>query len=120
LNLNFANGETNTIAALVLNGANVAAGLHNAVTDPAYITGSGALLVVPLPTINPNPGYLQFAASGGTVSLAWPTNAGWILLTNSVALTATNAWFPYPGSTSLTNLTISTSEKNVFFKLQKP
>jgi autotransporter-associated beta strand protein len=122
LNLNFANSDTNIVAALTLNGANAAAGVHNAGTDPLYLTGTGSLLVVPLPTINPNPGVLLVSSFGPNISLAWPTNAGWILLTNAVRLNATNAWYPYPGSVSLTNITfpISPSASNVFYRLQRP
>jgi hypothetical protein len=56
------------------------------------------------------------------LSLAWPTNLGWTLLTNSVGLTATDQWFPYSGSASLTNVSINidSTKPNVFFKLVYP
>jgi surface-anchored protein len=74
--------------------------------------------------INPNPPQLQIASEGNTVNLAWPTNRGWILQSNSVSLTAANSWFPYPGngSTGVTNATVEVdpSKANVFFRLMKP
>ena len=72
--------------------------------------------------VNTNAGPIQVSVSGSTLSLAWPTNAGWTLMTNSVGLTAMDQWFPYPGSTSLTNvnITIDPSKTNVFFRLQYP
>ena len=74
------------------------------------------------PAVNPNPPQLQVSVSGSTLSLAWPTNQGWTLLTNSVGLTATNQWFPYPGSTSLTNanITLDPTKTNVFFRMAYP
>jgi autotransporter-associated beta strand protein len=124
LNLNFANGETNTIAALTINGVSKAPGVYSATTDPTYIAGAGSLLVVPVaPPINPNPGILQLSNAGaGTLQLAWPTNAGWILQSNSVGLTATSSWFPIQNSTNLTNInvTVDPSATNVFFRLLHP
>ena len=123
LNLNFANGETNTIAALVINGVSKAPGMYNSTTDPTALFGTGNLLVVPVATINPIPGILQLSnAGGGTLQLAWPTNAGWILQSNSVGLTATNSWFPIPNSANLTNLNviINPSGSNTFFRLLHP
>lgn len=74
--------------------------------------------------INPNPPVLQTLASGNLLTLAWPTNRGWILQSNSVSLTATNAWADYPddGSTGVTNQTIEIdpAKPNVFFRLLKP
>lgn len=72
--------------------------------------------------VNPNPPTVQFSVSGSTLSLAWPTNLGWILQTNSVAVNLTNQWFTYPGSTSLTNvnLTINPAKTNVYFRMVKP
>jgi|GEM_PF-1450651 len=75
-----------------------------------------------VPLVNTNAPALQVSVSGGTLSLAWPTNAGWTLLTNSVSLTQTNQWFPYPNSANLTNvnITIDPTKTNVFFKMQYP
>ena len=72
--------------------------------------------------MNTNAPNLQVSVSGNTLSLGWPTNAGWTLLANSVSLTATNLWFPYPNSANLTNVNIpmDPAKTNVFFKMQYP
>ncbi|HTL72114.1 MAG TPA: autotransporter-associated beta strand repeat-containing protein [bacterium] len=116
--------STNQVAALVLGGVNQAAGVYKAANSGGLITGTGALLVVPLaPAINPNPPVMQVAVSGSTLSLAWPTNAGWILQSNSVGL-ASSAWFNYPanGSVDVTNvnITVDPAKTNVFFRMVKP
>ena len=86
---------------------------NNLATD-----GSITALTVPV-TVNTNPPTIQVSVSGNALKLAWPTNAGWTLLTNSVGLTAANQWFPYPGSTSFTNVSIviNPMKANVFFRM---
>jgi len=124
LDLAFALNETNQVAALVLNGTNMAPGLYSATTESPYLAGTGSLLVVPVATINPNPPVLQVSYSAGTMSLAWPTNQGWILQSNSVSLTTPGAWFNYPadGSVTVTNVTITVdpTKSNVFYRMLKP
>jgi autotransporter-associated beta strand protein len=127
LNLNFANSDTNTVAALVVNGVSKLAGLYNNGTDPLYITGSGSLLVVPLVTINPLAGPIQFSVSGSTLTLSWPTNLGWILqeqinALNVGLLTNSSAWFDVPDSASVTstNITINPANPTMFFRLRHP
>ena len=73
-------------------------------------------------TVNTNPPVVRVSVSGNTLSLAWPTNLGWTLQTNSVGLNATNQWFTYPGSSSLTNVNISINpaKTNVFFRMVYP
>lgn len=123
LNLNFANSDTNQVAALILNGVSAAAGIHNAITDPAYISGSGSLLVNPN-FINPLPGTIQFNASGSTLSLAWQTNAGWLLQiqTNSLQTGLGTNWVTMPGSDSMTNLNVQMNPTNgaTFYRLLHP
>jgi len=72
--------------------------------------------------VNPSAPVLQVSAGSGVLNIGWPTNAGWTLLTNSVSLTATNQWFPYPNSASLTNVTITLDpvKTNVFFRMVYP
>jgi len=72
--------------------------------------------------VNTNAPHVQVSVTGNTLNLGWPTNAGWTLLTNSVALTATSQWFPYPNSANLTNVSIpmDPTKTNVFFKMQYP
>lgn len=121
LDLDFTNYATNVVGGLVLNGAAAAAGIHNASTDPTYISGIGTLLVVPPIVINPNPGPIQFKLSGTTLNLAWPTNAGWFLQvqTNSVRTGISNNWVTVPGSDSITNLSVGVDPANgaTFYRL---
>jgi len=72
--------------------------------------------------VNTNAPRIQVSVTGNTLNLGWPMNAGWTLLTNSVGLTATNQWFPYPNSANLTNvsITMDPTKTNVFFKMQYP
>ena len=115
---------TNQIAGLVINGVSKAPGVYSATTDSPSLADTGYLLVVPQVTINPNPPVMQVSYSAGTMSLAWPTNLGWILQSNSVSLTSTGAWFNYPadGSVSVTNVTVTVNpaKTNVFFRMLKP
>lgn len=123
LNLNFPNGETDVIAGLTINGVSKAPGIYNNSTDPTFITGSGSLQVVTVTNpVNPNPGVILVSNSGSVLGLGWPTNAGWILQSNSVSLTATNFWFAYPNSTNLTNVSIPIDKTttNVFYRLLRP
>ncbi|MDB6017462.1 MAG: outer rane autotransporter barrel domain protein [Pedosphaera sp.] len=123
LNLNFANADTNQVAALILNGTNQPNGRYNATTASGYITGSGSLLVGPPVTINPLPGSIQFSVSGSTLALSWPTNLGWILQSHTNALNVnSNAWFDMPGSSSstFTNITINPANPTEFYRLRSP
>jgi hypothetical protein len=72
--------------------------------------------------VNTNAPKIRVSVTGNTLNLAWPTNAGWTLLTNSVGLTATTQWFPYPNSANLTNVSIimNPAKTNVFFRMQYP
>lgn len=74
------------------------------------------------PMVNTNAPHVQVSVTGNTLHLAWPTNAGWTLLTNSVGLEASGQWFPYPNSANLTNvdITMDPAKKNVFFKMAYP
>ncbi len=95
----------------------------------ALIANDGAGHIVlaianPPVTINPNPPVLQVSSGTGSLSLGWPTNQGWILQTNGVGLTATNAWFNYPpdGLVTATNVTITVNpaNSNVFYRMLRP
>jgi autotransporter-associated beta strand protein len=123
LQLNFS--TTNQVAALIFGGTSQAGGVYKAANSGGLITGTGALLVVPLtPPINTNAPTMQVSIAGGTLSLAWPTNAGWILQSNSVGLASSSAWFNYPanGAVDVTNvnITINPAKTNVFFRMLKP
>ncbi len=71
------------------------------------------------PSINKNPPVVQVSVSGNVLSLAWPTNRGWTLQTNSVGIAASSQWFPYPGSETITNVnfTVDPTRTNVFFRM---
>jgi len=116
---------TNTVGSLVINGITYAAGVYNATTDPLYIGGTGSLLVESsAPTINPLPGTIQIGVSGSTIGLTWPTNAGWILQsqTNSLSTGLGTNWVDVPGSssTTATNITINPQSPSVFYRLRHP
>jgi autotransporter-associated beta strand protein len=67
-----------------------------------------------------NPTNITVSVSSGNLNLSWPADhLGWTLQTNSVGLTATNMWFAYPGSASLTSVAIpiDTTRTNVFYRL---
>lgn len=75
------------------------------------------------PVVNTNPTNITFNVSGSTLNLSWPPDhKGWTLQTNAVGVANTNQWFPYPGSSSVTNVvvTINPSKANVFFRLVYP
>jgi autotransporter-associated beta strand protein len=126
--LNLGGGATNTVEALVLGGASKPAGLYDSINGSPYLTGSGKLLVVPpTPPVNPLPGTIQFNLSGSTLTLAWPTNAGWILQsqTNSLSVglvASSNAWFNVPGSdlVTTTNMTVNPTNGTVFYRMIHP
>jgi len=124
MNLNFPNSDTNTIAVLTLNGTDAAAGLHNNLTDPAFITGSGNFLVIPPPPINPLPGTIQVRAAANTLNLAWPTNGGWLLQaqTNSLGHGLGTNWITITGSDSITNLALPINSTNgsTFYRMVHP
>jgi hypothetical protein len=86
------------------------------------LESDGSITVLTVSAVNPNPPVLQVSVSGNILSLAWPTNLGWTLQTNSVGLAATSQWFSYPGSSTLTNVDINVSpaKTNVFFRMVLP
>jgi len=116
--------DTNIVTSLVLSGVGATVGVHNNVTDPSSITGTGSLLVLTgAAGVNPNPTNILFSINGNTLSLSWPADhLGWIMQSNSVALANTNYWFDVPNSQTVTNLTItiSHSNTNVFYRMRKP
>lgn len=120
LELNFA--ETNTVAALVLNGVSQLAGLYDATKVPACLAGTGSLQVVP--GIPSSPTNITFSVSGNTLSLSWLSNyVGWILQTNVINVGVSNDWYNVPGSETNTQLTFPMDNPaitNEFFRLLHP
>ena len=86
-------------------------------TNLLAVNGSIAVLAA----VATNSTNITFSVSNGTnFSLSWPgDHLGWTLQTNSVGLTSSNNWFPYPGSASVTNenIIINPTQKNVFFRM---
>jgi len=83
------------------------------------LASDGSITVLTVSLVNTNTPVMKVSVSGSTLSLAWPTNLGWTLQTNSVGLTATNQWFSYPGSETVTNvnITLNPTKTNVFFRM---
>jgi autotransporter-associated beta strand protein len=85
--------------------------------------GNGGLNLVVGNPVNATPTNILVTVSGSTLNLSWPADhLGWTLQTNSVGLAATNEWFPYPGSASVTNVTINIkpAATNVFYRMYYP
>ena len=111
---------TNQIALLSLGGVNQSPGVYKAGNSGGLITGTGSLLVVPMPV---GPGRLTNSVSGQTLSLAWPANQGWRLQmqTNPITIGLSNNWFYVTdGSISSTNITVDSTMPTVFYRLRYP
>ena len=89
-----------------------------------HLAQDGTITVATASSINPNPGPIQVAASGNTLTLSWPTNLGWILQaqTNSLSIGLGANWVSVPGSTAVaTNVvTINPANGSVFYRLVRP
>ena len=102
----------------VLNGAAL-----TVVSATAGTTWSNNLAVdgsiIALAVVNTNRPVLNASASGNTLNFGWPGNLGWTLQTNSVSLLSNTLWFTYPGSATVTNVSIpiNPAKTNVFFPL---
>ena len=102
--------------------------LTNGFWDTSKLTVDGSISLVNTNAasgVNTNQATANFAgvAAGGSLQFSWaPDHIGWQLYTNSVGLTATNSWFPVPGSATVTNETIviNPANPNVFFQLRYP
>jgi len=110
LNLNFT--DTNTVAALVLNGVSQPAGIYDATSGAPYITGSGALNVVPsaAPT-------LTFTSSGSSLQITF-TGGTLQAQTNSLGSGLGTNWVDYSGSSPMT-IPINPANGSVFFRVKQ-
>jgi autotransporter-associated beta strand protein len=120
LQLNF--GTSDPIGALVLNGVSQPNGIYNAANQPAYLAGTGNLVVGPIAT---NPTNITFSVSGSTIALSWPSDHfGWILQqqTNSLSIGLGTNWVDVAGSSSVisTNITINPAVPSAFYRLRHP
>jgi autotransporter-associated beta strand protein len=117
-------GDTFTLFSGSLPSGNFASIAGSPGTGLAYsFNPANGVLTVITQTVSTTPVPIVFNLTGNTLSLSWPEDhKGWTLQTNAVGLTVTNAWFPYPGSSTVTNENISldASKPNVFFRLVYP
>jgi len=93
---------------------------QNVTWNTANLAVDGTVSVA---AVSPAPFSLGAVQAGNTLNLSWPPNLlGLRLETNAVSLVNPAAWFTYPGSTSVTNvsLTIDPTKANVFFRLVAP
>jgi autotransporter-associated beta strand protein len=93
-------------------------------TNKLAIDGTIQLLSGATSSVNMNPPPISFAVSGSVLSLAWPTNAGWILQeqTNNLTTGLGNNWVDVPGSENMTstNITVDPHAPTVFYRLRLP
>jgi autotransporter-associated beta strand protein len=119
LQLDFA--ITNRVSGLVLNGVSQPQAVYNATTSPAFITGTGSLLVGP-PVVNNSPSITFSFTGGNTLSLSWPADhLGWIMQRNTNSLSAP-VWVDMTGSDTVlsTNIPITPAIPNAFYRLRHP
>jgi len=121
LQLDFAGN--NQVAGLVLNGVSLAPGTYNSANKPAYIAGTGSLVVAS--AVASNPTNLLFSVTGSTMALSWPADhLGWILQaqTNSLSIGLNSNWVDVPGSASVTavNMPLNPANPTVFYRLRHP
>jgi autotransporter-associated beta strand protein len=93
-------------------------------TNNLAVDGTISVLSVG-PAIPSYPTNLSFSASGGTLSLSWPsTHLGWILQTqvNALSTGISSNWSDVAGSAGMTatNLSVNPASPAVFFRLRYP
>lgn len=110
LSLNFV--ETNTVAALVLNGVSQPAGEYSAASSSPFLAGTGLLKVAPSapPTMSltNTGGSLVITFAGGTLQVQ----------TNSLSTGISTNWVNYPG-TSPATFPIDAANGSVFFRVKQ-
>jgi autotransporter-associated beta strand protein len=90
-----------------------------------FNASTGVLTVASVgPVINPNPPVIGYTYNAGSsvLTLSWPTNAGWILQSNSISLANTSDWFDVAGSSNVTTLNITNNKSSpaVFYRMVYP
>jgi hypothetical protein len=92
-------------------------------TNRLAIDGTIKVLTAVL-TVNTNRPIVGFTMSGNTLTLSWPTNAGWTLevQTNSSSTGLSNNWVVVPNSQNVTstNITINPTNGCVFYRMVLP
>ena len=94
--------------------------LGGLINDPP----NGGLLLSVAQSAGSTPTNISFTLTGGGgFTISWPADyQGWALQTNSVGLTATNAWGTVSGSllTTSESFTVDPTQKHVFYRLALP
>jgi autotransporter-associated beta strand protein len=114
---------TNLVTSLVLSGVSQSRGVYSRNTSPAYITGSGSLMVgSPVAT---NPTNIVVNVSSGNLVVSWPADhIGWHLQTqtNTLAKGLGTNWVDVPGTSTINGFTNSMNPGNsaVFYRLIYP
>jgi autotransporter-associated beta strand protein len=70
-----------------------------------------------------NPTNITVSINGSALTLSWPADhQGWFAQSNSLGITTPNSWFDILGSQNGTtlNLTVTPSQRQVFFRLRSP
>jgi len=122
LQLNFAGGETNIVAAFYTNGVSLPNGVYSAGSVGSFLAGTGSLQVGSV-SAPPTPAQLTNSISGSTLTLTWPSGQGWTLKsqTNSLSTglnTNASAWGTVPGGIDGSNsITINPANPTVFYRL---
>ena len=116
-------GGTGGFAVLQLDSAALPANVTATLTNNTA-NNSIDLLVTSAPATLPSTGTnITFQVTGSQLTLSWPsTYLGWLLQSNSVSLTQTNAWFPVPGSGTVTQqvIQIDPTQPEVFYRMAHP
>jgi autotransporter-associated beta strand protein len=117
VNLNY--GGTITLGSLVLNGVSQAPGTYDAANQPAYLSGSGSL-VVP----GAGPAVITNSITGNNLLLNWPAGQGWRLVsqTNSLSVgLSPTGWGTVEGATDGSyTIAIDPVKPCVFYRLVNP
>jgi autotransporter-associated beta strand protein len=122
LQLNFAGGETNIVAAFYTNGVSLPAGVYSAGSVGSFLAGTGSLKLIG-GSVPPTPAQLTNSISGSTLTLTWPSGQGWTLKgqTNNLSTglnTNASAWDTVPGaSDGSIIITINPANPTVFYRL---
>ncbi|HEX5221030.1 MAG TPA: autotransporter-associated beta strand repeat-containing protein [Verrucomicrobiae bacterium] len=110
---------TNRVAAIVLTGVTLFPGIYNSGNSSPFITGTGSLLIPPLP----GPVTITNSISGNILSLTWPAGQNWTLQmqTNELSVGLSTNWIDLPGTANLhaTNIVIDANHPATFYRLRQ-
>jgi autotransporter-associated beta strand protein len=123
LQLNFAGGETNFVAAFYTNGVALPNGVYKAGNVGPFLAGTGSLQVGSVTPVIPSPAVLTNSISGSKLTLTWPSGQGWTLKsqTNNLSTgldTNASAWGIVSGGIGGSNsITINPANPSGFYRL---